>query len=364
MQWALEIAERGRGNVKPNPLVGCVLVKDGDVIAEGWHDHLGGLHAEQMAIHDAEKNGRSPNGAHAFVTLEPCNHHGRTPPCTEALLWSGVSSVVIAHVDPNPTVRGGGIEVLRNAGIEVRCGLLEDQARRQMQSFLHWCEHRRPLVTLKMATDADGAVDDRSQHSRRFSSEKSLDAVHSLRSQVDAILVGVGTVARDDPQLTVRRIEVGERERPLRVVLDRSLRIPDSSKLLNDGRPTLLAHVSGSDERVDILSAMTGVEVVRLPPADEHDGVDIASLLALLGDRGHQELLVEGGPDTASRFIAAGMFDRVIMVRTKAVFEEPLAGPSAADIESLGLERLSDMRWGADRVERWSRLEWPTDEWP
>ena len=178
MQHALDVAERGRGRVAPNPLVGCVLVKEGEIIAEGWHDHLGGLHAEQMAIHDAEAKGKSPNGATAYVTLEPCNHYGRTPPCTEALLWSGVQHVIVAHPDPNPTVRGKGFQVLRDAGITVESGLLEQQAAEQMKPFLHWCEHRRPIVTVKLAVDANGSVDDRSEAPQRFTSEACLDEVH------------------------------------------------------------------------------------------------------------------------------------------------------------------------------------------
>ena len=158
MEHALLVAERGRGKVSPNPLVGCVLVKDGVVIAEGWHDHLGGLHAEQMAIHDAEEKGHSPNGSTAYVTLEPCNHFGRTPPCTEALMWAGVSEVVIAHHDPNPTVRGNGCRVLEEAGIPTRVGLMESDAHEQMRAFMHWCEHRRPLITVKLALDANGSV--------------------------------------------------------------------------------------------------------------------------------------------------------------------------------------------------------------
>ena len=188
MQRALEVAERGRGKVSPNPLVGCILVKDGEVIAEGWHDHLGGLHAEQMAIHDAESNGHSPNGAVAYVTLEPCNHFGRTPPCTEALMWAGVKEVVVAHYDPNPTVRGKGIQVLQDAGIDVRQGLLEEEAALQMHPFLHWCRHRRPLVTVKMAVDANGSVDDRSQNAQRFTSDTCLDFVHALRKECDAVM--------------------------------------------------------------------------------------------------------------------------------------------------------------------------------
>ena len=165
MARAIEVAKRGQGKVRPNPMVGCVLVKDGKIIAEGWHDHLGGLHAEQMAIHDAERNGHSPNGATAFVTLEPCNHFGRTPPCTESLLWAGVKKVIIAHRDSNPTVRGEGIEVLLEAGITVKVGLMEKEARQQMQSFLNWCENKRPLVTFKIAVDNSGNVDEQGKSS-------------------------------------------------------------------------------------------------------------------------------------------------------------------------------------------------------
>ena len=206
MEHALLVGERGRGRVSPNPLVGCVLVKDGVVIAEGWHDHLGGLHAEQMAIHDAEEKGLSPNGATAYVTLEPCNHFGRTPPCTEALMWAGIKEVVIAVHDPNPTVRGDGCRVLEAAGIPTRVGLMETEAREQMRAFMHWCEHRRPLITVKLALDANGSVDDRSESPQRFTSHGCLEKVHELRRDCDAVLVGVETVNRDDPLLNVRLV--------------------------------------------------------------------------------------------------------------------------------------------------------------
>ncbi|MAW23039.1 MAG: riboflavin biosynthesis protein RibD, partial [Euryarchaeota archaeon] len=238
MQRALDIAERGRGRVAPNPLVGCVLVKEGEIIAEGWHDHLGGLHAEQMAIHDAESKGKSPNGSTVYVTLEPCNHYGRTPPCTQALMWAGIKKAVIAHYDPNPTVRGQGVEVLKNAGIEVETGLLEAEAAVQMREFLYWCEHRRPIVTVKLAVDKNGSVDDRSQAAGRFTSEGCLDAVHQLRKECDGILVGVETIIRDNPSLNIRRVP-SERQ-PLRVVIDPNGRIPQDSNVLTDGGETMV----------------------------------------------------------------------------------------------------------------------------
>ena len=158
MRRALELAERGRGRVVPNPLVGCVLVQDGAIIAEGWHDHIGGLHAEQMAIADAEVRGIPTTGSTAYITLEPCNHFGRTPPCTEALLWAGITHVVIGAADPNPTVRGGGTAALRAEGVEVDEGLLQDECEEQMLEFMHWCRSKRPHVLLKAAIDSHGRI--------------------------------------------------------------------------------------------------------------------------------------------------------------------------------------------------------------
>ena len=152
MQYAIDIANKGKFRVMPNPLVGCVLVKNEEVIAEGWHDHIGGLHAEQMAIADAEARGISLQGATAYITLEPCNHFGRTPPCTESLLWAGIKKVVIGALDPNPTVRGGGLDVLQNEGFDFKTGILKESCEEQMGPFMHWCRNRRPLVTLKAAT--------------------------------------------------------------------------------------------------------------------------------------------------------------------------------------------------------------------
>jgi diaminohydroxyphosphoribosylaminopyrimidine deaminase/5-amino-6-(5-phosphoribosylamino)uracil reductase len=332
MQRALDVAERGRGKVSPNPLVGCVLVKDGVIIAEGWHDHLGGLHAEQMAIHDAESNGHSPNGSVAYVTLEPCNHFGRTPPCTEALMWAGVKEVIVAHYDPNPTVRGKGIQVLQDAGIEVRQGLLESEASIQMSPFLHWCEHRRPQVTVKLAVDANGSVDDRHLESQRFTSETCLDRVHMLRNECDAVLVGAETVIRDDPLLTVRRVSC-ERQ-PLRVVLDPNNRTPPTAKLFADGLETL--HMKG-------------------------DFTSLSALLNLLGDREIQRLMVEGGPKTISSFLDQGLVDEFYFIQSSVVHTEPVAsGIDAKRLSAAGLTRISTEVWGDEVLHLWSRLNTST----
>lgn len=367
MRRALQVAENGRGQVKPNPLVGCVLVKDGEIIAEGWHDHLGGLHAEQMAIADAEKRGLSPNGCIAYVTLEPCNHHGRTPPCTEALLWAGVSEVVVAHRDPNPTVRGKGIEYLREQGTIIREGLLDSEALIQMQPFMHWCETRLPMLTLKIAVDKNLAVDDREGVSQRFTSEESLDAVHRLRRDVDAVVVGVGTVIRDNPSLNVRRVPLNLARQPLRVVLDRELRIPLDSTLVNDEQQTLILHVVGREDRVAALSSRDNVEVCQLQSARTHDGVDLNLVLSFLGDRGFQEVMVEGGPETARRFLRAGLFDRVIVIHTDAEFGDPFPlSITDEELANAGLVPMGAINWGKDEAERWSRanLAWPAHNWP
>jgi len=326
MRRALEVAERGQGRVSPNPPVGCVLVKDGVAIAEGWHDHLGGLHAEQMAIHDAEDRGVPTNGATAYVTLEPCNHFGRTPTCTESLLWAGIQRVVIAHPDPNPNVRGRGSDVLREAGLEVEVGLLQDEASVQMRSFLHWCHHRRPWVTVKVAVDANGSVDDRSEDAGRFTSEGCLDEVHRLRQRCDAVLVGSETVLRDDPLLTVRRVE--HDRQPLRVVLDGRGRVSDEAALLNDGGSTM--HLTGE--------------------------VELERLLQQLGDQELQRLLVEGGPSTVHRFLQAGLVDEVFLVHSTTTHASPV--PSGLDDEafaSAGLAPQQGQVWGEERVSVWLR---------
>ena len=327
MKRAIEVAERGIGRVSPNPLVGCVLVKDGQIIAEGWHDHLGGLHAEQMAIHDAESNGFSPNGATAYVTLEPCNHFGRTPPCTEALMWAGIKEVIVAHPDPNPTVRGSGFQALEDAGIIVRHGLLEDEAGLQMRSFMHWCAHRRPMVTVKMAVDAQGSVDDRSQQAQRFTSDVCLDCVHQLRKECDAILVGAETVVRDNPSLTIRRVETDRQ--PLRIVIDPHARIPSSSTVLNDAHKTL--HMTTTFRSLE-------------------------TLLNQLGDRDIHRLLVEGGPTTVHAFLDAGLVDELYLVKSAVTHAHPVpSNLDASRLENAGLSHASNEHWGDETVEYWTR---------
>ncbi len=346
MSRALKIAERGLGQVSPNPPVGCVLVSNGEIVAEGWHDHLGDLHAEQAAIAHAEAKGVSTHGCTAYVTLEPCNHHGRTPPCTEALLWAGISKVVIAAGDPNPTVRGGGIEHLRTQGIEVLTGLMENEARTQMAPFMTWCECRKPYVILKAALDNNGKI--AGEESFRFTSDDSLDAVHMLRRNCDAILVGVNTVVSDNPSLDVRRVDLGLASNPLRVICDPSLRSPDGSKVLTDGSPTLVLHTSEGGSLGD-------AECLRM--SSDCKEIDIDKILDLLGDRGIQSIIVEGGADVWRRFLKARAVDEALVFHSEVDLGDGVDGGINEDrLRQAGLELVEESKSGADILRTWKRV--------
>ena len=353
MRRALELAERGRGRVMPNPLVGCVLVRDGEIVAEGWHDHIGGLHAEQMAIADAEVRGVPTKGTTAYITLEPCNHFGRTPPCTEALLWAGVSHVVIGVPDPNPTVRGGGTGALRSEGLEVDQGMLAEQCEEQMHEFMHWCRTRRPHVLLKAAIDPHGRIDgDPALPAERFSSEASLELVHRLRAASMAVLVGINTVIRDDPSLTVRGPDIGPRDSPLRVVIDPNCRVPEDSELLVDGAaPTLLVHCTDPSENIG-----DAPHVERVVLTDDDGELPVSRILDMLGDRGIQSLMVEGGAYTWRRFLAEEAVDRAHLCRSPfALSGDGGLTFSEDELAKAGLRCVSMIDVDGDEVSHWKR---------
>jgi len=350
MRLALDLGSRGGYKVMPNPRVGCVLVRDGEVIAEGWHDHIGGLHAEQMAIADAESRGVETQGSTAYVTLEPCNHFGRTPPCTEALLWAGIERVVIGALDPNPTVRGDGANSLIENGVSVSTGSLEDECMEQMAPFMHWCDKRRPMVLLKAATDCNGNTDcDSSIESSRFTSEESLRLAHDLRADSMAILVGINTVIRDDPALTVRGPDIGPREQPLRVIIDPKCRIPLDCKVMSDGEAlTLLIHAVEPDDNID----PSHVERIILSEPGE---IPVSKILDMLGDRGIQSVLIEGGSDTWKRFLKEGGVDfaqicksPLELVGGRLPFNEELL------VES-GLVKYEEFESSGDVITRWKK---------
>ncbi len=351
MQYAINIANKGKFRVMPNPLVGCVLVKNKEVIAEGWHDHIGGLHAEQMAIADAEARGVSLQGATAYITLEPCNHFGRTPPCTESLLWAGIKKVVIGALDPNPTVRGGGLEVLQNEGFNFKTGILKESCEEQMEAFMHWCRNRRPLVTLKAATDINGRIDgNKDVPAERFSNEESLNLVQDLRAESMAILIGVNTAIRDNPSLTVRGRDIGPRDRPVRVVIDPNNRILNDSNLMNDGlAPTLLVQISEFDKTND-------KEHVERVVISENKEIGISKILDMLGDRKIQSLLVEGGSNTWMRFLESGFVDKAhLCVSNMELSGESNEIFSKEYLLNSGLSKIRDIKISNDTVSLWKK---------
>ncbi|HEX9375710.1 MAG TPA: bifunctional diaminohydroxyphosphoribosylaminopyrimidine deaminase/5-amino-6-(5-phosphoribosylamino)uracil reductase RibD [Actinomycetota bacterium] len=348
MRRALDLAERGRGLVSPNPLVGAVLVRDGRVVGEGWHEGPGTAHAEAMAVARAGEDAR---GATLVVTLEPCDHHGRTPPCTEALIAAGVAEVVAAAGDPNPVVDGRGFARLREAGVEVRTGVLEREAERRNAAFRRHVVTGLPFVTLKMAATLDGKVAARDGSSRWITGEAARADVHRLRGDSDAIVVGAGTALADDPALTVR--DPDYRGRPvLRVVVDAAGRVPGTGRLFSDEAPTLVATSDDADPGAVDAWRAAGAEVVAFPRAP--GGVPLAELMAHLGKRDVQSVLLEGGPTLAFSAARDGVVDRLVLFWAPKLLGGSgapgvLAGEGFAPVgDAVDLEIVSVERVGPD----------------
>jgi diaminohydroxyphosphoribosylaminopyrimidine deaminase/5-amino-6-(5-phosphoribosylamino)uracil reductase len=305
---ALALAERGRGLVSPNPIVGAAVVSASRaVVGEGWHEGPGTAHAEVVALREA---GEAAHGSTLYTSLEPCAHTGRTPPCVEAIVAAGVARVVSAMRDPNPIVDGRGFAELERNGVEVRHGVLADEAARQNEAFVKHVRTGLPFVTWKMAASLDGKVAARDGSSRWITGESARADVHRLRAWSDAIVVGAGTALIDDPSLTVR--EPGYRGRPpLRVLVDGRGRVPATGDLFDDAAPTLVATTDlAPPERRDEWEG-SGAEVVVL--AAEGDRVPIGELVFLLGKRDLQGVLLEGGPTLAFAAIEEGVVDKVVV---------------------------------------------------
>jgi diaminohydroxyphosphoribosylaminopyrimidine deaminase/5-amino-6-(5-phosphoribosylamino)uracil reductase len=328
MARALELAERGLYTTTPNPRVGCVLVRDGRVIGEGWHQRAGGPHAEIHALVDATARGGDPRGATAYVTLEPCNHQGRTPPCTDALLAAGVARVVAAMPDPYPPAAHGG-ERLRAAGIEVDIGLLEDRARELNLGWLMKVEHGRPWVRVKIAASLDGRTALANGVSQWITGEEARADGHRWRARACAILTGIGTVQQDDPQLTVRAIDTPRQ--PLKVVVDRHGELPDNARLLADGEVIV---VTASTPRT---VWPTTVRTMTLPDRDGR--IDLAAMMTALAAEGINELHVEAGARLNGALLAAGLVDELLVYLAPC-----LLGDSARGMFALPapLDRLAD----------------------
>jgi diaminohydroxyphosphoribosylaminopyrimidine deaminase/5-amino-6-(5-phosphoribosylamino)uracil reductase len=336
MARALQLAAQGLYTTSPNPRVGCVIVKDDHIIGEGWHQRTGTPHAEIHALKTADAAAR---GATVYVTLEPCSHHGKTPPCAEALIQAGVARVVAAMSDPNPLVAGGGIDMLTLAGIQVEVGLMEDEAHALNPGFISRMTRQRPWVRLKTASTLDGKTALSNGQSQWITGEAARADVQKLRARACAILTGSGTVLADNPRMNVRDLDIGRQ--PLRVVVDSTLRTPANAAIL----PALFfCHHASHDERAALEQA--GAEVIELPGTDER--VDLAALLTLLAQRGVNELHVEAGAVLSGALLAAGLVDEWVAYMAPMAVGDSARGlftqPPLTTLADAARFRLADVR--------------------
>jgi diaminohydroxyphosphoribosylaminopyrimidine deaminase/5-amino-6-(5-phosphoribosylamino)uracil reductase len=357
MRAALALARRGLGRVWPNPAVGAVLVRGGRVVGRGWTQPGGRPHAETGALARA---GEAAAGATLYVTLEPCSHHGKTPPCVEALLTAGVARAVIAIEDPDPRVSGRGIARLREAGVETALGVSADEARDLNAGFLLRLAEGRPLVTLKLAMTLDGRIATRTGESRWITGEAARARAHLMRARHDAVVVGSGTVLADDPLLNVRLPGLGDWS-PLRIVLDGRMRLPLTSALVVGARetPTLLVTLEGGDRLRRRAYVDCGVEVIDAPPGAD-GALDLNHVLSLLGERGLTRILAEGGARLAAALLRLQLVDRLAIFRAPGM----IGGDGLPAAEGFGLEHLTEIEaltpedtiaLGPDRLETYRR---------
>jgi len=304
MKLAIQMAKETIGQTAPNPVVGCVIVNNGEIVGLGAHLKAGEAHAERHALEMAQEKA---DGASMYVTLEPCSHHGRTPPCADAVIEAGVSKVIVASTDPNPQVAGEGITRMRKAGIEVILGVMKEEADELNRVFFHYMQSSKPYVTLKMATSIDGKIATSSGESQWITGDQARLDGHRLRHEHDAIIVGVDTVIQDDPTLTTRLDQGGKN--PVRIVLDRTLRTPLNSNIVTDQKaPTWIVTTSSADEKKKREFEKLGVELIVLD--DEY--ISISSMLTALAGRQITSVLVEGGGHVNDSFLRSGDFQRVV----------------------------------------------------
>jgi diaminohydroxyphosphoribosylaminopyrimidine deaminase/5-amino-6-(5-phosphoribosylamino)uracil reductase len=336
MELALQLGRRGLGRAWPNPAVGALIVKDGVIVGRGWTQPGGRPHAEIEALRRA---GDAARGATLYVTLEPCAHHGKSPPCADAVVAAGMTRVVSALEDPNVKVAGQGHERLRRAGIAVEVGLGADQARRDHAGHIRRMRDGRPHVVLKLAVSADGKAAAAGRRPVAITGEEVRARVHLLRAQCDAVMIGIGTALADDPLLTCR-LPGMESKSPIRIVLDSALRLPATSRLAQTAQDVPVWVIGGSSAPGAAEGALraAGVEVLRAPASDGRP--DISAVLALLAARGITRLMVEGGPTLAAALVAADLVDQAVLFRSTRT-----VGPAGVDaLEGLPLAALTQSR--------------------
>ena len=350
MRRALELAERGSGWTAPNPIVGAVLVKDDVVIGEGWHARYGDVHAEVAALSDAKKNGYDPHGSALYVSLEPCNHAGLQPPCTKAILEAGITTVVFAAYDPNPDVVGRGAKKLTNAGLTVRGGVLEAEARYQNRVFFHWITTKHPYVCVKVAVSSDNKLTRTVGTRTMVSGPEAWEFSQSLRQHFDAVLVGAHTITIDDPELTVRSTKLATPPRqPLRVIIDGNLTTPPSAKVCHGGHTLILTSTAAPREKIDALP--NKVTVALLPTTNNK--LTMKVILAELEKRGITSVLVEGGAHILEQFFEEDAVDEWLIIRSQATFGEGLNFMPQPEKLTQKFSLQNTTTLGNDRLERY-----------
>ncbi|PLX41682.1 MAG: bifunctional diaminohydroxyphosphoribosylaminopyrimidine deaminase/5-amino-6-(5-phosphoribosylamino)uracil reductase RibD [Deltaproteobacteria bacterium] len=336
MELALRLAKRGVGTTTPNPAVGCVIVNDGRIVGHGYHERAGGPHAEVMALREA---GEAARGATAYVTLEPCSHHGRTPPCTDALITAGVKRVIAATVDPNPMVAGRGLALLKKAGVEVESGLLNEEANLINEGYRHAILEKRAFLNLKLAATLDGRTATSTGDSKWITSPASRARVHDLRMRTRVVMVGVGTANADDPGLDVR-LGVDEPIDTLRVVVDRDLVIRSGLKMLTEGRASgtvIFCGYKAPAERLEELTAL-GAKVIPLGESSHTGGLDLKEGLTALYGMGKMEVLCEGGSKLAKALLDAGLVNRLHLF----IAPKLLGGDGVPIFTGAGVKNISE----------------------
>ncbi len=353
MQMALKLARRGIGSVEPNPAVGAVLVKAGQVIGKGWHKKFGGPHAEINALDDCKKLAANPQGATMYVTLEPCCHQGKTAPCTNAIIDAALAKIVVAAIDPSEHASGAGLERMRSAGIEIQTGVCETEARLLNAPFIKFAATGKCWVTLKWAQSIDGklAWADKTDGNRWISGEPSRNDAHKLRRRARAVLVGINTVLADDPLLTARP---SRGRQPARIVLDSHLRIPLDCKLLataNQAPVVIVTSAEAARNNPQKQEQITGrgAEVLVCPPADRSN---LYYLLDELSNRGIAQLLVEGGPTVIASFLKEHLADEIVVYIAPKILgaagSVPISPPMAELTEGLDLNHIEANQFGED----------------
>ena len=351
MRQALRLARKCIGQTSPNPAVGAVIVRGREIIATGYHKRAGDNHAEIEALKDAR--GKIKDGDTLYVTLEPCNHFGRTPPCTEAILKSGIKNVVIGMKDPNPDVDGGGCEFLKQNGIEIRSGILESECRQLNEDFIKFVSTGRPFVIAKSALTMDGWTAASSGHSRWVTNEKSRRFVHKLRRRLDGILVGIGTVLKDDPRLTVR-LDNRQGRDPVRIIADTHLKIPEKAGVLNNSSLSQTLIIVGDHVPAERYKKIQGKMLSIIPCPTKKGRIDLNALMDILGRRKIISLMVEGGATLMGSMIREKLIDKFYIFKAPKILGGDdgipmISGPGPTRIdESMRLRDLKVRRFGDD----------------